>query len=890
MASSIPPPRPMNPIPGTTVDTSPSVLGLQPKGSADPPPASEGDDQEERGGLLSRTLDKLSRSKSLSSKKPPQDRKVSNGSSSSNRHIPGEAQSTAASEASSRAETPPPVAYPSRAAFGALGTFRGDGSMRAGTQTLIQALQAIPWEEDRDEDTASSERPSLSTRRASAVSSGSDDDDNEGRRDFMASSIHAIYRPVARSNRGTPATARPNKGKSRLSVPAEGYFSPTSESEAPDDELDDEESHEDFNLAAYARPPALPLAAKYDPTAPSPATTSYSGSLRLLTPEGRGSPAPLVASPISGIPPKLNLPNQTRQDSLATVRLKRKARLAEKLREVFGLREVEEVIAEMPSWLLRSVLLQGYMYLTSGHLCFFAHMPAREDQVLKSGSLAKKASRTKRWSKHWYVLKNDVLSWYQSSADPYFPHGNVDLRYAITCEADGERDFKLRTNQKTLHLQADSIPSRDEWVKAIKKVIFKAQNHGDSVKISLPFSAIIDVEKSSAIDFSDTIEVKRSDSPTRCVGPGSYVPTAYGRRIRHVPPHQRARLSRQSRWPIELFVGRIFGTSSTGGNGGPEGAFAYHDDVSRVKEVYESRVGGAMSGSHASSMAGPGISGDSNHLGFSILETPGASDGLDPQIVDKFRGYFALDEKEQLLGYFPGYLFRVLPLFGRLYVSTNFFCYRSGQPLRKTLMKIPLRDIISTEMSKAFRFGHHGLVIIIKGHEELFFEFNSFERRAALVDLLNKQVEDVQRRLRTGEPEAPSQSKKDALILEELEPAGYLGESASYTDGPRPPPESDTLPAVTFTSNSSTFLAFKPAEKLHITCLTIGSRGDRQPYIALAKRLPQDGHTCRIATHEEYNDWVEGDGIQFTAVGGDPAELMRICVENGMSTVAHLTA
>lgn len=118
--------------------------------------------------------------------------------------VASEAQSTAASEASSRAETPPPVAYPSRAAFGALGgAFKGDGSvsrgggdsswanqpltyntgqMRAGTQTLIQALQAIPWEEDRDEDAVSSERPSMGTRRESAISSGSDDDDNEGRR------------------------------------------------------------------------------------------------------------------------------------------------------------------------------------------------------------------------------------------------------------------------------------------------------------------------------------------------------------------------------------------------------------------------------------------------------------------------------------------------------------------------------------------------------------------------------------------------------------------------------------------------------------------------------------------------------------------------------------
>ena len=31
---------------------------------------------------------------------------------------------------------------------------------------------------------------------------------------------------------------------------------------------------------------------------------------------------------------------------------------------------------------------------------------------------------------------------------------------------------------------ADSVPSREEWVKAIRKVIFKAQNVGESVKVS----------------------------------------------------------------------------------------------------------------------------------------------------------------------------------------------------------------------------------------------------------------------------------------------------------------------------------------------------------------------------------------------------------------------
>jgi sterol 3beta-glucosyltransferase len=95
--------------------------------------------------------------------------------------------------------------------------------------------------------------------------------------------------------------------------------------------------------------------------------------------------------------------------------------------------------------------------------------------------------------------------------DPYFPHGIVDLRYAISCDPVNEKGIRLRTNQKTISLSADSVPSRQEWVKVIRKVIFKAQNMGDSVKIAIPYSVVLDVEKSSAMDFSETIEVKVLD-------------------------------------------------------------------------------------------------------------------------------------------------------------------------------------------------------------------------------------------------------------------------------------------------------------------------------------------------------------------------------------------
>ena len=170
-------------------------------------------------------------------------------------------------------------------------------------------------------------------------------------------------------------------------------------------------------------------------------------------------------------------------------------------------------------------------------------------------------------------------------------------------------------------------------------------------------------------------------------------------------------------------------------------------------------------------------------------------------------------------------------------------------------MILPIRDILSTETSKAFRFAHYGLVVIVKGHEELFLEFGQQDRRAAFIGLLEKQIEDVRRRLTEAGPVAPTHGKRDALLLEEFGSYASLREDAD----PRPPPEnmSDSVPAVMFTSTSSTFLTFKPEKPLHFTFLTIGSRGDVQPYIALAKGLLAEGHHVRIATHGEFKGWVE---------------------------------
>ncbi|KAG6900170.1 hypothetical protein C0993_001882 [Termitomyces sp. T159_Od127] len=67
---------------------------------------------------------------------------------------------------------------------------------------------------------------------------------------------------------------------------------------------------------------------------------------------------------------------------------------------------------------------------------------------------------------------------------------------------------------------------------------------------------------------------------------------------------------------------------------------------------------------------------------------------------------------------------------------------------------------------------------------------------------------------------------------------------------------------------------------MHFVCLTIGSRGDVQPYISLGLGLMKEGHRVTIVTHEEYREWIMSFNIGHRTAGGDPGALMKLSVEN----------
>ena len=75
-----------------------------------------------------------------------------------------------------------------------------------------------------------------------------------------------------------------------------------------------------------------------------------------------------------------------------------------------------------------------------------------------------------------------------------------------------------------------------------------------------------------------------------------------------------------------------------------------------------------------------------------------------------------------------------------------------------------------------------------------------------------------------------------------------------------------------------------PVPPLSIVMLVVGSRGDIQPFIPIARRLTER-HRVRVATHREFRTLVEGAGIEFYPLGGDPHALMEYIVKTGGSIV-----
>ncbi len=65
---------------------------------------------------------------------------------------------------------------------------------------------------------------------------------------------------------------------------------------------------------------------------------------------------------------------------------------------------------------------------------------------------------------------------------------------------------------------------------------------------------------------------------------------------------------------------------------------------------------------------------------------------------------------------------------------------------------------------------------------------------------------------------------------------------------------------------------------MKITLITIGTHGDVRPYVALGKGLHEAGFDVCVATHEEFKPFVEGHGLRFHGVQGNPRAVLDSAV------------
>ncbi|RKK27212.1 hypothetical protein BFJ66_g16757 [Fusarium oxysporum f. sp. cepae] len=88
--------------------------------------------------------------------------------------------------------------------------------------------------------------------------------------------------------------------------------------------------------------------------------------------------------------------------------------------------------------------------------------------------------------------------------------------------------------------------------------------------------------------------------------------------------------------------------------------------------------------------------------------------------------------------------------------------------------------------------------------------------------------------------------------------------------------------AETTCGNAAPGISELASPRLNIAIHVVGSRGDVQPFIPIAQMLsrPPFNHRVRICTHPVFKDFIEGHGIEFFSIGGDPEALMAYMVKN----------
>ncbi|KAK0221931.1 glycosyltransferase family 1 protein [Armillaria fumosa] len=216
-------------------------------------------------------------------------------------------------------------------------------------------------------------------------------------------------------------------------------------------------------------------------------------------------------------------------------------------------------------------------------------------------------------------------------------------------------------------------------------------------------------------------------------------------------------------------------------------------------------------------------------------------------------------------------IFRSISSSGYFTISSNYISFWSKQFASGDIRyRLPIAKIKNAKTFRTFPVRLFGLTLELNGQPDLKFQFKTTELRDEAMRRINTLVITRTEQLRT--PPSPG---KPSMINVFSPPARTVAVAKAAEI---PFELRAQMPKVINLDRE--IVNARPS--LHFMCLTIGSRGDVQPYISLGLGLMKEGHRVTIVTHEEYKEWIEGFGIRHRQAGGDPGALMKLSVENKM--------
>ncbi|CAG8481451.1 7347_t:CDS:2, partial [Racocetra fulgida] len=317
-----------------------------------------------------------------------------------------------------------------------------------------------------------------------------------------------------------------------------------------------------------------------------------------------------------------------------------------------------------------------------------------------------------------------------------------------TVEKDSNKNkFKIVTPKRTYLFQADSTTSMEEWVTQLQRSLVRANNDGDHVKIVIPIESITDIDNKLTSSFQDTIRIKTIDQDEN---EDEYLfafvvdsQTLFEKLQILWSQFKGQNLSRTQSYkrplsPELTIAGLPINAINVFSGWNPFSINKRRKSVDETLTTTTRSVSKSVQSSSSTldlpaerevqSSVKKNLTRRVNTLIQNPIKYMSSSFNKSPEdeTKERFREHFALPENENLHAVFYGYYLRMIPLYGKFYVSDNYICYKSRVPGQTTKKQNPTI------------LGYYGLEILTNSQQEMFFEFGFKDIRDNFVDLLKR--------------------------------------------------------------------------------------------------------------------------------------------------------